>query len=187
MKNQIDYSVDYSQVLKAMACTLGDYNFDLMRALFGRLFLRLKPLEDKVADWIKEGVLVGDLPRRYDAARRVHINPARWAEVMATVSHDQLPKLLASSPVKIINTHEAIGHLVSAFYHFQHGEPFVETLMLTDWSALMTTPQIIFIELIDYLTCQPELVTFTQQAAAAPSALPLPAAPHERRGAQRTA
>lgn len=163
MKNQIDYSVDYSQVLKAMACTMADYNFDSMRALFGRLFLRITPLESKVTDWIKEGVLVGDVPRRYDSTRRARINPARWAEVMATVSHDQLPKLLASSPVKVINTHEAIGHLVSAFYHFQHGEPFVETLMLTDWSALMTTPQIIFIELIDYLTRQPELVTFTQQ------------------------
>ena len=163
MKNQIDYSDDYGQVLKAMACTLGEYNFDLMRALFGRLFLRITPLESKLADWIKEGVLVGDVPRRYDASRRVHINPARWTEVMATVSHDQLPRLLAASPVKTVNTHEAIGHLVSAFCHFQQGEPFIEALLPTDWSALMTTPQLMVMELLDHLTRQPRLVEFAQQ------------------------
>lgn len=163
MKNQIAYSADYSQVLKAMACTMGEYNFDTMRTLFGRLFLRITPLESKASDWIKEGVLVGDVPRRYDSTRRIHINPAQWAEVMATVKYEELPKLLAGGPVKSVNTHEAIGHLSTAFYHFLHGEPFVETLMLTDWSALITTPQTIVIELFDHLTRQPDLVTFTQQ------------------------
>lgn len=63
MKNQIDYSDDYGQVLKVMACTMGDYNHEAMRNLFGQLRLRITPLESKVADWIKEGVLEGDVQR----------------------------------------------------------------------------------------------------------------------------
>lgn len=163
MKNQIDYSIDYGQVLKAMACTMGDYNYGAMRELFVRLRLRLTPLESNVTNWIREGALVGDVPRRYDSSRRVHINPARWSEMMDTVGYDQLPQLLAGSPVKNVSVREAIGHIVSAFCHFQHGEPFVETLLLTDWAALVNGPQTIFIELLDHLTRQPELVTFSQQ------------------------
>ena len=163
MKNLIDYSDDYNQVLQAMACTMGEYNFMAARELFGRLRLRITPLESKYNDWLSEGLLVGETPRRYNSSCHVSINPKRWAEVMATVSYDQLPTLLAGSPVRDAKVREAVGHLVSAFCRFLKGEPFIETLLLTDWHVLLTAPQLMLMDLLDHLTRQPEYVAFSQQ------------------------
>lgn len=163
MKNQIIYSDDYYQVLQTMACTMGEYNFTTLRDLFGRLRLRITPLESKCNDWIKEGLFEGETPRRYNTSAHVSINPKRWTEIMMTVTSDMLPSLLAGSPVQDAKTRDALGYLVSAFCHYQHGEPFIETLLLTDWSILTTAPKIMTMELLDYLLEQPEHVAFTQQ------------------------
>ena len=162
MKNQIDYSDDYGQVLKAMACTLGDYNFMAMRELFGQLRLRITPLESKATVWVRDGFLTGEVPRRYNSLCKVHISPKRWAEVMSSVTTKELPKLLAGSPVDDARVRESIGHLVGAFCHFLHGESFIEDMKGIDWQLLLTSPQLVIMDLLDHLTRQPKYATFTQ-------------------------
>ena len=164
MKEQIEYSDDYQQVLKYMACTLCDYNYMALRDIFGKLRLRLKPLEAKMGAWIDEGLLTGDVPRRYNSLAKVRIAPQRWAEVMAAVSLDDLPQLLADNPVADADVKKSIDHFVTAFCLFQHAEPFryKEEMLHVDWSLLLTMAHLDVFELADHLSRQPELVAFSQ-------------------------
>lgn len=82
---------------------------------------------------------------------------------MTTVGCDQLPKYMSGSPLKDTKVSESIGRLTGAFCHFLHGKPFSEDMKRIDWSILLTAPQIVFFDLLDHLTRQPEYAVFTWQ------------------------
>jgi len=148
-------------VLQAMACTLGLFGYFELRAIYDRFKLRVTPIENDVKTWLSLGVLDGEPVGRYRWGCSVRIKPDVWPDIISTVKAGQMPELMVDSPVEDAQSREAIGHFVSAFWAFRHGQPFAEQLQRVRWQYVSDNmPRLL--ELIAWLTTRPEFTVFVQ-------------------------
>ena len=123
--------------------------------------LHVTPIESTARTWIDEKLVLGELPRRSSYYNKVCINPARWADVMQTVTPKDLEVLLEKS--------RDCGQMVSAYMHSflkafccaMHGQSFEEDLKRVPWPILTSqSPKIVKIH-FPYLS---QAVGFLSQA-----------------------
>lgn len=149
-------------VLQEMACSLGDYNYREIRGIYERQKMRVTPIENDVKMWLSQGVLVGQPLARYNGSYKVSISLELWPDVIRTIRQEQIPKLLANSPLMSATARENVGHFVSAFWAFLHGQPFVERLLRVEWTHVASKmPKLM--TLLSWLSRRREYIVFMQQ------------------------
>ena len=78
MDIKITEKVAKHSVLRTMACTLEEYDYNKLRKLYEAYNLQLTPIEKNARIWHEEKAVKGDQPRRY-SYNKIIINPERWA------------------------------------------------------------------------------------------------------------
>lgn len=133
-------------VLQTLACTLEKYDYRELRTLYETYQLPVTPIESTARTWIDEKLVLGDLSRRYSYYNKVCINPARWADVMQTITPKDLEVLLEKSKDsgQVVSTY--MQYFLKAFCCAMHGHPFEEYLKRVPWPIL--TSQMPGVELI---------------------------------------
>ena len=162
MKQQIIYSDDIEKVLRTMACNLGPYNYTMLHALYERFSLRIVPLERNTEKWIKQGQLIGDVPRRYNTVAIVCVNPKCWADIMRTISPEELAWIATGNSKWDNEENMAARHFSKAFMLFLHGEPFEDELRSARMGKLMTATKSRITEIIMELMKQPDYWPFVK-------------------------
>jgi superfamily II DNA or RNA helicase len=157
---KINHILNHS-VLQTLACTLIEYDYRSLRKLYEAYMLHVTPIESTARTWIDEKLVLGALPRRNSYYNKVCINPARWADVMQTVTPKDLEILFEKS--------RDCGQVVSAYMQYflkafccaMHGQPFEEDLKRVPWPIL--TSQTPGVELIlSSLSQRADCLVFTK-------------------------
>ena len=149
-------------VLQEMACTLGNYDYSDIRDIYERNRMRVTPIESDVKTWLSKGVLEGTPLNRYRHDYKVSIAKEVWPDILMAIDARQLPELLAHSLEKGAVGSENMGHFISAFWAFLHGQPFVERLLRINWPYVIShMPRLT--EWITWLVQQREYIVFAQQ------------------------
>ena len=135
MEKKKNYILNHS-VLQTLACTLKEYEYRGLRTLYEAYLLHVTPIENTARIWIDEKLVLGDLPRRISYYNKVCINPARWADVMQTVTPKDLEVLLEKSKDcgQVVSTF--LQYFLKAFCCAMHGQPFEDDLKQVPWPIL---------------------------------------------------
>lgn len=125
-------------VLQTLACTLKEYDYRGLRTLYEAYQLHVTPIESTARTWIDEKLVLGDVPRRTSYYNKVCINPARWADVMQTVTPKDLEVLLEKSKDCGQAVSAYLQYFLKAFCCAIHGQPFEEYLKRVPWPILLS-------------------------------------------------
>ena len=146
-------------VLQVMACTMGEFAYRDLRAVYEQLFLPVSPIERNSEHWISEGIVTGEKVVRYNWDRKVRVSPQKWVDILRTVRIDKVSELSSISPVKGEPVRRSVGHLVSALVLFLQGQPFEEELSQVNWKSLYVIEDRIM-ELLTPLALEKEFAPF---------------------------
>ena len=125
--------------LRVMACTLDNYSYSSLHAIYSQYRLRITPLESEVSRWLSDGVLQGDQVRNYNWSASVTVAAKRWADILREVSVEEFERLSKSGEYAEFNRERSsrIG-LSRAFCRYLHGQPFQQQLDAVNWGDVRT-------------------------------------------------
>ena len=147
--------------LQIMACTMAEYDYKKLRAIYENFHLHVTPIESNAKKWMEDGIVKGTLPHRYGYREGISIAPSRWADVMFTISPEALETL--------VNYSRNMGEKVSAFMYnflksfclFANGEPFEEELKRVPW-PILTAKQPKVLKILENMVLRRDCLGYVQ-------------------------